>query len=327
MVYLLNLLLFPLFVFLQKLSIDMNKTNEKYISEAKLSEKPQKKLHLVLTEGCVTNSKMADNAVSVNKLSGDLQERLNVPEQLDQKYTNITNELYNMIASIQVGGIALSNKFGNREDIGISQKTLTIVLGRILNELGTITGKDYMGFTLTVEPAVTFAEAPVTISITADCSEAISDYDLIQIYVDNVLVAESHDLTTFTTTQTINQTSEVKAVGIIMGKTVTKIVTAIKELPFFMGSGQNYTDVMNLECHKPLIGTLEGDYDVTVKHDGEKVFIVIPISKKEEFRRAKLDMNGFEIPISVSETSDLIICESLNTYRAGTYNVDIDINS
>ena len=119
----------------------------------------------------------------------------------------------------------------------------------------------------------------------------------------------------------------IKVVGTILGKVITKEVVITKAEGFFMGSGQVYTDVMVPECAKTIEGSLEGDYDITVKNDGDYIFIVIPSSRKEEFRRAKLDMNGFEIPLSETETSEYIICKTLNTYKAGTYNIDIDINS
>lgn len=250
-----------------------------------------------------------------------------ITEALDERYANITNELYSMVASLQVGGIALSQQFGNRTDIGISQKTLTKALGNFWNEMGKITGKTYMDFTLTVTPSVIYKEGEATIVIKADCSESISNFDSIKVYVDNVLIAESSDLEVFTVQHTISQTSNVKAVGIVLGKTITKEQQIIKEVPFFMGSGSVYTDVLNEECRKQIVGTLEGDYDAVIKHSGEYLFIVIPISRREEFRRCRLDMNGFEIPLDTSETSDYIICKSLNTYKAGTYNIDIDINS
>lgn len=183
-----------------------------------------------------------------------------------------------------------------------------------------------MDFTLTVVPVTTFSEQAATVNITADCRMAISNFDSIKIYVDNHLVAESGDVEVFTTSHVINETSEIKAVGVILGKTITKNATAVKEIPFFMGSGATYTDVMNLSCLKELDGTLEGDYDVTISHTGDYMFIIIPLSHKNEFRRA--DMNGYEIPFEAPVViQDYVIYKSVNTYQAGTYNVDIDINT
>lgn len=281
-----------------------------------------------IAKSAVGTEHMKNGSVTPEKASVDFKARVIEPfyGSLDRKYTNITNELYRMIASLQVGGIALSNQFGDREDIGISQKTLTKALGRFWQEMETITGQTYMDFTLTVVPVTTFSETSVAVSITADCSQAISNFDSIKIYVDDVLIAESSDVEVFNTVHNISQTSIVRAVGVILGKTITKTQQVVNEIPFFMGSGANYQDIMNMTCHKDLEGTLEGDYDVTVRGNGQYIFIIIPKSHKAEFRRA--DMNGYEIPLSqVAETGDYVAYQSANTYDAGTYNIDININS
>lgn len=329
---------------------------EKYIGQSKMTEEPKKPLSFKLgdkvvktkhlDEDAVTTPKIKDKQVTPSKVSDDFQQTVVSPltnsldekyttitGNLNQKFTNITNELYSMVRSVQQGGIALSQQFGNRTDIGISQKTLTKALGAFWDEMSTITGKTYMDFTLTVVPDTAYTETGVEVAITADCTGSISNFDSIKIYIDNILVAESSDLEVFTTTQSISQTSTVKAVGTILGKTITKTQQVIKEIPFFMGSGINYQDAMTMDNHKTIDGTLEGDYDLVVKHSGEHMFIIIPASRKSEFRRINMktpDMSGFEIPLDlIFENEDYVVYKSKapNGYLAGTYNVDININS
>ncbi len=324
----------------------MEISKERYAGEAPISKNPDSALSLVIRDGSVTTSKLQDEAVTTpkikdkaitpEKLSDTVQGSIVSPfdekyktitDSLDEKYTNITNELYDMIASLPVGGIALSGQFGDRTDIGIHQKALTKAIGSILDILGNLTHHNYMDFTLTVVPSTIYKEGTSRVTITCDCSEAISDFDNIKVYVDDVLIAESSDQRVFITHADITDTSVIKAVGTIFGKVITKQQSVLKEIPFFMGGGNVYTDIMNEANRKELIGTLEGDYDATISTSGQYLFIIIPISHKEEFRRCKLDMNGFEIPIEETEMTDYIVCKSLNTYRAGTYNIDIDINS
>ncbi len=254
-------------------------------------------------------------------------------QSYDQKFTDITNELYDAIRALQVGGVALSQQFGDRTDIGISQKTLTKALGKFWEKMEEITGETYMDFTLTVTPQITYSESTASLTITADCSDAISNFDSIKIYADDELIAESSDVSEFTISHIISNTTVIRAVGVILGKTFTKTFTAIKEVPFFMGSGEAYTDIVNETCRKELVGTLEGDYDVTVE-DNKYIFIIIPYSKREEFRRANMsygaDMNGFEIPLNEPvelEEQDMVVYQSVNRYEAGSYNIDININS
>ena len=264
-----------------------------------------------------------------NTVEQEMGESLQKVSSFDKKYHNITEELYSMVASLQVGGIALSGKFGDRTDIGIHQKSLTKAIGKIWDEIGKLTGKDYMNFSLTVQPAFIPSEEAGTVRVTADCSDSISNFDDIKIYLNGELKASSEEIEVFNTDLTITETgtNTIKAVGTILGKVITKEATVEKAEGFFMGSGQVYTDVIVPKCAKVIEGSLEGDYDITVKNNGEYIFIIIPASRKEEFRRAKLDMNGFEIPLEETETSEYIICKTLNTYKTGTYNIDIDINS
>ena len=297
-----------------------------------------------LEDGAVTTPKIKDGAVTPEKRSNNFDDAVVKPyvnevdnkyntitSELDGKYEDVTEELYSMIASLQVGGIALSGKFGDRTDIGIHQKTLTKAIGKLWDELATVTGKTYMDFTLTVQPTFIAKEGSATVTASADCTVSIMDFDSIKFYVNDELKAESHDVSVFVHDLVIenDNISTVKAVGVIMGKRIVKETQVEKLFPFFMGSGQNYTDVTNLECQKELVGTLEGDYDLTVKHNGDYMFIIIPASHKDEFRRA--DMNGLglkvEIPLSAEEHEDFVVYKSLNTYKAGTYNIDIDINS
>lgn len=325
---------------------------ETQIGKAKMNQAPNSPLSFKLKDKAVKNKHLDDNAVDTRvlkdkavtpeKRSDNFDNEVIKPyvnavdtkyntiiNQIDEKYKDITGELYSMVASLQVGGIALSGKFGNRTDIGIHQKALTKAFGKLWDEIASITGKTYMDFNLTVQPTFIAKEGVATVTVTADCSEAISDFDSIKFYVNGALKAESHDVSVYTQTLSLeeNEVYTIKAVGVIFGKTITKEKQVTKVLPFFMGSGQTYQEVMVPECQKELIGTLEGDYDVTIKHTGEYMFIIIPTSRKEEFRRAKLDMNGFEIPLEETETSEYIICKTLNTYKAGAYNIDIDINS
>lgn len=296
--------------------------------------------------GTVQNGKIADDAVQTRniknrnvtlpKLGEDvmlefdkiksLQNQIfNTGSNVDQKYKNITDELYSMIASLQVGGIALSQKLGERTDIGISQNGITEAITRIWSKLEDMTGECYIGFNMFVTPNYIAVEGPATVNVTADSTGGISNFDLIRVYANGELKAENMAVETLTTSFEITEDTVVTCVATIAGRTYTKEETIHKYTPFFIGSGQDYTDVMTEECIQTLEGTLEGNYDMTVQHDGDYIFIIIPPSTKPEFRRA--DINGYEIPLSETETEELVIYKSLNTYTSGEYNIDIDINT
>lgn len=308
----------------------MSTVNEKYLGEAPLNESPTRALRWVIADNSVTTPKIRDNAVTTEKIN----DRAVTPEKLSVRVTNEIiqpaiqtlrdkdRDLQNQIDSLQIHGLAVSNMFGNDSHIGISQNTLTNIIGRIWEVLGEIKGKNYLDFTLIVN------EGTAQVNIIADCTDAISYFDSIKIYVNDVLVDEAECVNLLRTVVDIDGTSNIKAVGIIIGKTIIKEKTVIHETPFFIGSApEDYHDVMTQDNWHKIVGTLEGDYNFSVKNDNDHIFVIIPISRKEEYRRCRLDMNGFEIPFDVTETSDLIICKSQNTYVRGDYNLDIDINS
>ena len=51
-------------------------TTEKYISNTKLRDKPKKPIGLVLKDGSVTNTKIADKSISLDKLDKHIQDRI-----------------------------------------------------------------------------------------------------------------------------------------------------------------------------------------------------------------------------------------------------------
>lgn len=51
-------------------------TTEKYISNTKLRDKPKKPIGLVLKDGSVTSTKIADKSISLDKLDKHIQDRI-----------------------------------------------------------------------------------------------------------------------------------------------------------------------------------------------------------------------------------------------------------
>lgn len=89
---------------------------DKHIGEATLSKKPTQGISLVINEGAVTTDKIADKAVTPEKLSDSVKEELVDPSIQD---------LQNQIDSIQTTGIALSGELGDNTHIGIHQQKIT----------------------------------------------------------------------------------------------------------------------------------------------------------------------------------------------------------
>ena len=287
----------------------------------------------------ITERMIASGAITPDKLSDEVkpfiidetnQRLTEVTEALDSKYQNITDNIESVINNIlQKFELSLDRKYGDNTDRGIQQKTLTDSLHMVLAELSELNHKQYTDYTTSVNPVVLLMEPPGSTEVTADATEAIAPFDSIKFYVNDVLEAESSDVRTFTSSVPIVEDSNIRIEGTILGKVVYKEHFVRKIVPFFIGGGQTYSEIMNDAHLQPLIGTLEGDYNITIPEDGDHIFIIIPSTREREFRRA--DLNGIdvqiEIPFARYTFENYIVFKSLNTYQAGTYNIDIDINT
>lgn len=96
----------------------MADNKETHIGNSKLKNSPEKQLKVVLGEQVVKSKNIADGAVTKGKLGNKSVE-----------VKNLDNDVLNLIASMEKGGVALSSEFGDSELIGINQKKLTEVIG------------------------------------------------------------------------------------------------------------------------------------------------------------------------------------------------------
>ena len=103
-----------------------------------------------------------------------------------------------------------------------------------------------------------------------------------------------------------------------------KLVTQYDNV-FYMGAGSGYASVFNSTHMIPVTESMETSADVTCEN-GDKIILVIAGTFRDYFHRA--DMNGIEIQFT--ETAQTIgdaeykVLTSVNTYQAGTYNIDIN---
>ena len=109
----------------------MSEEKEKYLGESLLSQQPKKKMSLVLKDKTVTAQKLADKAVTPQKVSDDFVNKI-VKPSVDRAKADLQNQ----IDSIAVGGLAVSNEWGDNPNIAISQKTLTEAFNNIYDAIG-----------------------------------------------------------------------------------------------------------------------------------------------------------------------------------------------
>lgn len=311
---------------------------DKYIGQSKLLGKPDKPLKFKLGDKIVKAKHIDNGAVTPEHLSDSVETiwfkkmyakyiqpvvdtLMGKINGCDDKYKGITDELYSMIRSIQVGGIALSDRLGNREDIGVTQKALTDIINSLNTRIDDIAGEYTRGFSMTVTPDAFISEDTCEVNITAQMSTGLFEH--IAFYLDDVLLVEGDKVSSLTRTTTIDKTTEVKCIATIMGIEYTKRHTVTKYYPFFIGGGNSLEEALTPENARTYDGSLAGGYDVEVK-ENQRIYVLIPLSIQSQVVR--MDMNGFEIPMDRYTDGRNVIYVTQNRYKAGTLNIDITNN-
>lgn len=285
----------------------------KSIGAGKVSQVPNKRLRLEIGSKAVKTEHLADGAVTPKKISSDFAEY-------------VTADVQNQIDSIQIGGWAISNKFGNDVHIGISQKTITDAFNMVWEELEEIVGHPLRGFNMVVIPGYFVSEeGTTTVHISATPIKTGNIFEKISLYSNDVLVTESEYVSSFEYDVEITDTTVFRCEGKIMGIDYEQQKTVTHYNSFWLGGGDSYEDVMDAGHLIPITEGLRGAYDIDVL-SGQHIIIVLGDALREEFIRA--DMSGFEIPftessVTVSDKGYKVLVSD-NTYQAGTYNIDIN---
>lgn len=266
--------------------------------------KPVKRGEDDIADGAITTPKLADFAVTEQKLDPDV---------------------VNQIHSAGEHGYALSNEFGNDPLIGISQKTLTEAFNKVWAKIDELSGEVSNDLEMTVTPEYYIGEDGCNVHFNANSEGLSGIFEHIKFLADGVVVAEADNVATFEGSTTINDTTVIRCEAQVMGELHTKEKTVRHFSSFYLGAGTQYSDVMDVEHLINIDGGVGGRYEVTCE-EGDRIYIVMGEAFRPSFERA--DMNGFEIPFNEStETVDgkvYVVFESVNTYTAGTYEININ---
>lgn len=222
-------------------------------------------------------------------------------------------------------GVAFTNEFGDNEDIGINQKTLTEAFNKVWAKIDELSGEVSNDLEMTVTPEYYIGEDGCNIHFSANSEGLSGIFEHIKFLADDVVVAEADNVATFEGSTTINDTTVIRCEAQVMGELHIKEQTVRHFSSFYLGAGTQYSDVMDVEHLINIDGGVGGRYEITCE-EGDHIYIVMGEAFRPSFERA--DMNGFEIPFNEStETVDdkvYVVLESVNTYVAGTYEININ---
>ncbi len=308
-----------------------------------------------IAPGAVTEEKLAPEAVSeLSAITASMMAVIHEYQEkgkavsalvalLEQKVAELDEDIQNLAKSAAEHGYALSNNFGDSTLIGMNQKVLTVAINRIWSKLEDITGEAMQGINMIVSPTYFISEDGCKVHISATSADANGVFERIAFYANGELIPiEGYDdgigknCDSCTAETTIDETTEIKCVAKILGIEYTKVKTVTHYNNFFLFTGQ-FEDLSGIgqfmadhpEYARPVSNGMRGVYDVTC-NEGDKIYVVVG-SKLSGFIRA--DINSVEIPFSMTEqefekedgtTETFRVFESVNSYHAGSYNIDIN---
>lgn len=221
------------------------------------------------------------------------------------------------------GGTALDNKFGNNEFVGVNQKVLTDSINMLWDKISDMTGEPTNGIVMTVTPSYFINREGCDVHITASSAQANGKFEKIEFIINGEKVAEAENVEYFEADTHITETSVITCKATIMGIEYEKTKTIQQFKPYWLGAGNSYQDVMINDNLRPVTDGLRGAFDITISNTGDKFFIILDNGYEGSIIR--IDMNGFEIPITRrNDITDYIVYESNSGYTSGTYNIDVN---
>ena len=262
--------------------------------------------------GRLKNDLVFDYQEFKDEIREDIHNYSNVITAYNNKIKALENVMDSFLATAS-GGEAFSTQFGNSQVMGITQKTLTDAFKNVYKILEDITGESMITVTTTISPDKFSKKEGVNCNINVITSFAL--IDSVKVYLNNssTPIIEEYSIESFSRTIALTDTTNVKVIATVLGKPYETNKHIIGMTEFFVGAGENYSDVMVPQWNRP--------YDVNVA-EGQRIIIVLPT--KDASKIEQIEMNDFNIPMDTSIYGTYTVYTSLNTYQAGNYTIDIN---
>lgn len=217
------------------------------------------------------------------------------------------------------GGEAFSNMYGNSEVMGVTQKALTETLDGLYKLIFDALGIEVGDVQISITPDSFFSNEAAVVNIAA-----VADYglfDFVKVYFNGEKVIEETSIATFSEDRTIGGTTTIRVEAQVLGKLYTYEKTVTMASDLFIGAGATYQDVYDPQYARPYDGDPTGQYNVEVA-EGQRIIIILPTADVSKIEQ--IEMNDFNIPMDTTTFGIYTAYTSLNTYQAGTYQIDIN---
>ena len=170
---------------------------------------------------------------------------------------------------------------------------------------------------------------PQVITLTFSSIKPLQSPANIKIYKNNVLfVNQNITSNTFIVNDSVNMQTVYRCVVTIDGFVYCGSWEVLQAIPFYVGAGITYTDVIDDEdCKYDGVGDIARSYQITAESNDDYFYIIY----RSDRILGRVTMNGFDIPmdslslITINNISYFVYVSS-NKYAAGTYFINIGNN-
>ena len=210
-------------------------------------------------------------------------------------------EFESVINSIAEGNMAVSQSFGSVETIGISQKVLTELINKVMNNVDKFSNNTTFGVKITTNFDLFNIGTSNVATIT--CESLDGGAVTMKLYANGELIHEEEFCSSMTYNYTVSETTEfVVVTEKINGLTHTnkKTITAVP--PVYVGAGSSYSSVITDSCVVTPRKSPSGYYDISVEDD-QYIFFVVPSNMEID----KFKLMDFQMPF-----------ENIGTYTNAT---------
>jgi hypothetical protein len=203
--------------------------------------------------------------------------------------------------------------------------TLTDAINKLWEKIEDITGEVYHGINMVVTPDYFISEDGATVNIKASSLEANGIFEHIAFYGNGALISEASNVDYFELDHHIDETTIIMCKAKILGVEYTRQQVITHYNSFWIGAGDTYQDIMDLEHLIPITEGLRGGHDVEVA-EGEHIILILGETFRPEFMRADISFAEilFNESVVTIDGKNYAVLVSQDTYQAGTYNVFIN---
>ena len=241
---------------------------------------------------------------------------------LYELFNTTKEEFESVINSVEAGNMAVSQTFGKLQTIGISQKTLTELINKLMDNVDGVTDNNTFGTKITTNFTLFNKGTTNVATIEAESLDGMATS--MKLYANDELIYEEENCESITYNYSISDTTEFTVVA---EKTngLTHVNKKVIECvpPVYCGAGSNYSEVVISSNIQSARKSPSGYYTI-VSPNNKFIFFVVPATMTID----KFKLMDFQMPFEKTTTTTISgvsydVWKSEDTYEAATYEIQV----